>query len=160
MRKGVIRLSLAAIAASCLAAGGLAGASGSCPNTGATGTSVAVDPGLGAKACGTWNPATNQGHLWITGLGGYAPPQTTPAGTVNGFYVAAGNDSAGNPDGGNGANTGCAWDERANKYDVGNDPTRPCPARDKSGPYVCVATNGGPAYGPKDGIVACPVNQP
>lgn len=163
-RKGAIQVSLAAIAtAAILGAGSLAHGSGSCPNTGATpsasGASWAADPGLAVKTCGTWSTSNNQGHIWIGGLGGFAPQQTTPVGTVNGFYVAAGNDSVGNPDGGKGANTGCGWDERAGKYDISNDPTKPC-TRAKSGPYVCVATNGGPAYGPKDGIIACPVNQP
>lgn len=157
MKKSLARLVVVGIAgAAFFGIAGTARAGGSCPNTvvpqaGAGGVSYAADPGP-AKTCGELKP-NGQGHVWVTGGGGLGTDAPT-SGKVNGFYVAVGTDRVGNPDGGRGTNTGCSWNPGTNGY-TGSS----CPPRAKSGPYACVATAGGPAYGPSRGVLVCPVNQ-
>lgn len=166
----------------CLALSSPAGASGTCPTTddpvdhlddpskwhppvqaGASGISYSVDTadvmpfGVGVgKSCGTWSTsgaAPGQGHFWVNGACYFGTAGVcTP-------YVAIGNDRVGNPDGSNGSRSDCAWNESRKSYT--NHDGGPCTQRRKTGPYVCVSTDGQPIYGPGigGGRLVCPVNQ-
>lgn len=160
---GILALMLGATLA---AAAHPASAAGSCPvgpsvTPSATGATWTIDPAdkvaVGTvKTCGTWSTTSNTGHIWV-GVAGYGPGMTPLGHSVNGAYVAVGNDRAGNPDGSNGKDSHCTTNRKGNRYT--DDKGKPCKPRKNKGPYACVATDGGASYGPKNGFLICPVNQ-